>query len=384
MMDFQLTSEQRQIQESVRKVMEGEITPILKRNDPNAPLPMPAVKEISKILVRQGLTALRLPESVGGAGMSALNFGIVKEQIPPTVTFLCGEAVALRIYYGGTMEQRERYIPALIKGEKHGATGITEPDTGSDPRGIRTKAVRDGGHIVLNGRKTWISGAAICDLMLVIASTGKDERGFNQTIMIVVDRKESPFVTRPIPTLGFKQGHMGEAIFEDCRVPIRNVIGEVGESSRVLKQTWLVQRPMYGLWAVQMGQKALDAALKYAGERVMFGRKIGGFQLVQELLADASAAVTTSRLLCYYALDCIDKGLPNADQLSAMAKRYAIKSCQNAVSMAMEVHGAMGISCELGLEQLYRDVRMLPIPDGTNQILTLIEGRALTGISAIR
>jgi alkylation response protein AidB-like acyl-CoA dehydrogenase len=132
-----------------------------------------------------------------------------------------------------------------------------------------------------------------------------------------------------------------------------------------------------------MADAALNLALQYAGQRVQFGRPIGSTQLVQEMLADISTAVTTSRLLCYYALSCIDKG-DRANQVSAMAKRYSIAACQRAVSLAMEVHGAMGISRELGLERYFRDIRMLPIPDGTNQILTLIEGRELTGMKAYR
>src|SRR5690606_333694 len=123
-------------------------------------------------------------------------------------------------------------------------------------------------------------------------------------------------------------------------------------------------------------QKALDAASLYAKDRIQFGRQIGGFQLVQSLLADISTAVTTSRLLCYYALHCIDNG-DRANHVSAMAKRYAVDACQRAVSMAMEIHGAMGLTKEMGLEQLYRDVRMFTVPDGTNQILALIEGREL-------
>ena len=125
------------------------------------------------------------------------------------------------------------------------------------------------------------------------------------------------------------------------------------------------------------------AALLYAKDRSQFGRAIQGFQLVQELLADISEAVTTSRLLCYYALNCIDNG-DRANHGSAMAKRHAVAACQRAVSMAMEVHGAMGLTREMGIEQLYRDVRMLTVPDGTHQILTLIEGRELTGVPAYR
>ena len=157
----------------------------------------------------------------------------------------------------------------------------------------------------------------------------------------------------------------------------------VPDAARILTLTWLANRPILGLCAVHMADAALSAALKYAGERVQFGRTIGQTQLVQEMLADISTAVTTSRLLCYYALSCIDNG-DRANQISAMAKRYAIATCTRAVSLAMEVHGAMGISSELGLERHYRDIRMLPIPDGTNQILTLIEGRELTGTQAYR
>jgi alkylation response protein AidB-like acyl-CoA dehydrogenase len=172
-------------------------------------------------------------------------------------------------------------------------------------------------------------------------------------------------------------------LFENCRVPAANALGEAGDASKVLTLTWLANRPIFGLFAVHLAQKALDAALLYAADRKQFGRAIGGFQLVQELLADIAAAVTTSRLLCFYALSCIDAG-ERANHVSAMAKRNAISACQRAVSLAMEVHGAMGLSREMGLEQLFRDVRMLTVPDGTNQILTLIEGRELTGIAAYR
>jgi len=172
-------------------------------------------------------------------------------------------------------------------------------------------------------------------------------------------------------------------LFEDCRVPKHNALGEPGDAARVLTLTWLANRPIFGLWAVHLAQRAFDAAMQYAGERTQFGRKIGNFQLVQELLADISTAITTSRLLCYYALSCIDNG-ERANHVSAMAKRYALANCQRAISLAMEVHGAIGLSREMGLEQLYRDARMLTVPDGTNQILTLIEGRELTGIPAYR
>lgn len=384
-MDFRLSSEQTMIQESLRKMVDRDIDPILKSADRNLPLPKDKVRQIVKICAQQGLTSARLPESAGGMGVSALTFGIMREQLPPTVSFFCGgqEGTALRIYMGGDEEQAERYVPALVAGDMLSCSGTTEPDAGSDPRAMRTRAVEDGDQMVVNGHKMWVTGAGVCDMMLVLATVGKNASGHNRNIWLAVNQEESPFVQRKIQTLGLKQGHLGEAIFDNCRVPKRNVIGDEGTGGRVLKQTWMVQRPMLGLLAVRMAERALEAATKYAGEREMFGRKIGGFQLVQQLLADIATAVTTSRLLCYYALNCIDNGAPSG-HASSMAKRYSIDACTRAISLAMEVHGAMGISTELGLEELYRDARMLPIPDGTNQILTLIEGRELTGISAIR
>jgi alkylation response protein AidB-like acyl-CoA dehydrogenase len=384
-MDFQLTSEQRMIQDSGRRMAERDLYPAIKAESPDTPLPKEVVRKLLQICASQGLTSARVPESAGGAGMSTLTFGLMFEQLPPVIAFaIVGqEATATRIALESTEEQRERLLPDLIAARKITCTGSTEPDTGSDPRGIKTQAHEDGDHLVINGSKMWITNASICDVINITAIQGKNADGSARMVRVVVDREESPFKTVKTPCLGFSQGHLGEVTFDNCRVHKRNQLGKAGDAARVLTLTWLANRPLFGLMATNMAQRALDAALKYAQDRSQFGRKIASFQLVQELLADISAAVMTSRLICYYALDAIDNG-ERANRISAMAKRYAIAACQRAISMAMEVHGSMGISQEVGLEQLFRDCRMLPIPDGTNQILTLIEGRELTGISAYR
>ncbi|MDB5592987.1 acyl-CoA dehydrogenase family protein [Enterovirga sp.] len=384
-MDFQLTSEQRMIQDSVRRMVDRDIRPILNAHDSETPLPKAAMRQIMELCANQGLLSARVPESAGGAGLPTLVYGLMMEQLPPVVTLavLGQEVTVTRIHFESTDEQRERLLPDLMSGSKITCTGTTEPDVGSDPRSVKTRAETDGDDWVINGRKMWITNASICDVINVTTSVGKDDEGLSRMMRVVVDREVSPFEAREIPTLGLRQGHLGEVVFENCRVPKANQLGQVGDAARILTLTWLANRPILGLCAVHMAQAALDVALKYAGDRVQFGRPIGSTQLVQEMLADIATAVTTSRLLCYYALSCIDRG-DRGNQVSAMAKRYAIATCQRAVSLAMEVHGAMGISRELGLEQHYRDVRMLPIPDGTNQILTLIEGRELTGLKAYR
>ncbi len=384
-MEFSLTYEQRQIQESTRKMVDRDIQPVLDAHDPDTPLPKEAMRNIIQICAAQGMTSARLPESSGGAGLSALSYGLMMEQLPPVAALAVSvQAVTiLRIDVESTAEQRERLLPDLIAGRKITCTATTEPDVGSDSRSVTTRVREEGDELVINGRKMWISNGGICDVISVNGTLGKDGTGSSRMVRVIADREQSPFETREIPTLGLRQGHLAEALFEDCRVPRNNLLGQVGDAARIMTLTWLVNRPMIGLFAVNMAQRALDAALSYASLRTQFGRKIGSFQLVQELLADIATAVTTSRLLCYYALACIDNG-DRANQISAMAKRFAISNCQRAISLAMEVHGSMGISRELGLEQLYRDVRMLPIPDGTNQILTLIEGRELTGMQAYR
>ena len=384
-MDFQLTSEQRMIQELARRMVERDIQPVLDKQDREKPLPKEVMRQLLQVCAGQGLTSARVPQAVGGAGLPTLTYGLMFEQLPPVVGFaIVGqEATATRIAYDSSDEQRERLLPDIIAARKITCTGSTEPDAGSDHRGIKTRAAMNGEHVVINGRKMWITNASICDVINITATLGKASDGANRMIRVVVDREELPFETSKTPCLGFAQGHLGEVLFDNCRVPKRNILGQEGDAARVLTLTWLANRPLFGLMAVNMAQRALDAAVKYAGDRSQFGRSIASYQLVQELLADISAAVTTSRLICYYALDAIDNG-DRANGVSAQAKRYALATCQRAISMAMEVHGAMGISREVGLEQLYRDCRMLPIPDGTNQILALIEGRELTGISTFR
>lgn len=381
-MDFRLTTEQRMIQDAARRMVEREIRPVLDAHDPDRPLPKDEVRKILQVCAAQGLTSARVPEADGGAGLPTLSYGLMFEQLPPVIGFavLGQEATAARIALESTDEQRRRLLPELIAARKIACTGATEPDAGSDVRGVKTRVEESGDHYVVNGRKMWISNASICDLINITGQLAGKKGGM---VRLVVDAEESPFEAREIATLGLRQGHLGEVVFQDCRVPRRNRLGEVGDAARVLTLTWLANRPLIGLMAVNLAQKALDQALKYAADRTQFGRPIGSFQLVQQLLAEISEAVTTSRLACYYALDSIDHG-ERANGVSAMAKRHALAACQVAVSKAMEVHGAMGISREAGLEQLYRDIRMLPIPDGTNQILTLIEGRELTGVSAFR
>lgn len=384
-MDFQLNESQILLQNAAKQMVAREIEPVLRAHDPDRPLPKPALMKIYSVLARQGLTAPRIPASAGGSGMKMLDYGLVFEQLPPAIaiSIMAQEATVARIHFQSEPEQRERFLPELIAGRKICCTATTEPDAGSDPRGVRTTVVEDGDSLVLNGRKLWISNGTVADLAIVTCSSGKDSRGNSIMRRVVVEREVSPYEARELDVLGLRQGHLSELVFDNCRVPRSNALGESGDAAKILTITWNGNRPLVGLAAVGLAQKALDVAIEYAGVRKQFGGPIAGKQLIQERLADIATAVTSSRLLCYYALSVIDSG-GRANGPSAMAKRYATSACEHAVSLAMHVHGAMGIARETGLEQLYRDIRMLPIPDATNEILTLIMGRELTGLDAFR
>ena len=383
-MQFEQTEDQALLIDSARRMVETEIKPILDRNPGYRPLSKAEMLKIFAVFSREGLTAPRLPVEAGGSGMKMLDYGMVYEQLPPVVaiSLLSHEVTITRIHAESTQEQRERFLPDAIAGRKICCTGSTEPDTGSGPRGIKTRVMERDGKLVVNGRKMWITNGSISDIA-VVTCIATDPAGKGLMRRITIEREASPYETREIPCVGLQQGHLAELLFDDLDVPANNALGAAGDAARVLTVTWNVNRPLMGLSAVYLAQRALDAAIAYAGMRKQFGRLIGGTQLVQERLADIATAVETSRLLCYKALDDADRGI-RSNGRSAMAKRYATNACLQAISLAMGVHGAMGVSHEMGLEQLFRDARMLIVPDGTNEILALMIGRELTGIDAFR
>jgi alkylation response protein AidB-like acyl-CoA dehydrogenase len=383
--DFALTPDQELMRDSVRRLVEREIEPKLRAEDPNRSVPKAVFLHALRALAELGLTAARLPESAGGPGITMLDYGIMVEQIPPVIglALIAQEASTSRLYAEANDEQRARLLPDLVSGRKIFCTGSTEPDAGSDPRGIRTRLTRSGDRLVLNGRKMWISNVAECDAILVTCRDCREDAASTTVVKVVVERDRSPFEARTIDTIGLKQGMLGEAVFEDTPIAPENVIASARGGTESLKTSWAVNRPIFGLFAVHIAQRACDMAVEYARSRKQFGKPIGAHQLVQKNLSDIQTAVTTSRLLCYYALSMIDRG-ESGEGAAAMAKRYAQNACREAVWQSMNVLGAMGLSTEAKIEALYRDIRMIPIPDGTNEILALIHGREITGFEAFR
>lgn len=383
-MDLGLSEEQRMMVEAARRLVDKHIQPLLDANDRDRGLPKPVILKIMAKAAELGLTSARIPEEGGGAGLKMLDYGLIGEQMPACVALILQphEATTTRVYFGCSEEQKARFLEGLMSGALLGCTASTEPDVGSDPRAVRTTVTEKDGALVLNGRKQWISNSPVCDFMNVTCRKVEPD-GSSKLARVLVERSVSPFEAREASMHGLRQAPLGEVLFDEVRVPKENLCPDTGDTAKLLTITWLANRPLVGLLAVGIAQKALDMARSYAGTRKQFGKYIGGFQLIQADLADIETAVIASRLLCYNALAAMDRG-ERANGLSAMAKRYAVDACDRAVALAMRIHGAMGLSRELGLEQMARDVRTLTIPDGTPGILQLIQGRELTGLDPFR
>jgi alkylation response protein AidB-like acyl-CoA dehydrogenase len=382
-MDFTLTDEQRMIKESARDRVAREIEPVMAAHDRERPLPKEAMLKLYASARQMGLLAPRLPESDGGTGLGYLNYGMVMEELPAVLglSLVAHDASVMRIYLGADAKRRARMLPPLLEGRQITCSGISEPNVGSDPRSIETRARHEGESVVVNGTKLWITNGSISDVIVAVCSLDRKKGGKNPITRVVVERDRSPYQAHEVNVIGLRQGHLSEVIFEECRVPADNVLGEEGDAHGSLTLTWLGNRPLMGMIAVGLAQRALDICLTYVGVRKQFGRLIGRFQLVQELLSEMATRIEASRLLCYKALAMLDAGA-RSNKEAAMAKWFATENCLAATSMAMQIHGASGMTREVGVERLFRDARMLTIPDGTTQIQHLIVGKELTGMSA--
>lgn len=384
-MDFKLTEDQEMMTSAVGRMAREVIEPIMNEYPVSEPLPKDAMLRIFACLAELGITAPRLPEEAGGGGLSMLDYGMVIEQLPPVValSLVSHEGTISRINAGCPPEVRDAYLPDLIAGKKIACTANTESDAGSDSNAVKTKLEMDGEYGYITGRKMWITNASICDVVNVSCGAGVDARGKPLSRRVLVDRSQSEIEIRETPVTGLQQGHLGEVVFDRTRVPARHVLGEPGDAGKYLTLAWNANRPLLGLMTVHLAQRALEMTREYVGARKQFGKLLGAHQLVQQDLSDIESNVMSARLMCYYALSAMDQGL-RANGTSAMAKRFATNACERAINLAMQIHGAMGISQELGLERMWRDARMFQVPDGTMGILALIHGREITGIGAFR
>jgi alkylation response protein AidB-like acyl-CoA dehydrogenase len=381
--DFDLTEEQRMLQETIRKFADEEIAPVAGENDRKGEFP----RQLFNRLAELGFVGTPIPEEYGGAGFDYISHAIVAEEIGRVDSSLRGtysaqvSLVALPLFKFASEEQKKKYLPRLTSGEWIGCFGLTEPDAGSDPVSMRATAVEDGDHYVLNGQKTWITNAGIADLAIVFAKTDP-EAGARGITAFLVERDFEGFSTKEIhDKLGLRASNTGEIYLESCRVPKENVMGAVNGGFKLALGTLDFGRYTVAAGCVGSAQGCIDLSKDHALERIQFGKPIASFQLVQQMIADMVVECEAGRLLVYRAGHLKNRDLPNTRETS-IAKYYCSEMVNRVAYKAVQIHGGYGFSGEYAVERFYRDARINTLYEGTSQIQQLIIGAFELGIRA--
>ncbi len=380
-MSFPLTPEQDMIVETVRKFVETEIYPYEDEVERSGHV-RPELAEAIKAKTQEiGFYGCNFPEEVGGAGLNHLEFALVERELgrgSMALTHFFGRPQNILMACQG--DQRERYLLPAVRGERMDALAMTEPGAGSDIRGMKCHARRDGSDWIVNGSKHFISGADHADFVIVFVATGEDQtpRGPKKRITtFLVDRGTPGFVMRDGYESVSHRGYKNMILeFDDCRLPADQVLGDVDGGYDVMN-TWLyATRLTVATMAVGRARRTFDMALNYAAEREQFGQKIGRFQGVSFQLADMITEIDASDLLTLSAAHRLDVGLP-ANREIASAKLYATECLARVTDAALQIHGGMGLMNDLPLERFWRDARVERIWDGTSEIQRHIIGREL-------
>jgi alkylation response protein AidB-like acyl-CoA dehydrogenase len=382
-MDFDLTSEQKLIKDTVRKFAEEEIVPLVRENDIKEHFPL----EIFKKMAPLGFLGAPISEKYGGAGLDFISDAIIFEEIGRadssirTTLSVQVSLTELTILGWGTEEQKEKYLPRLCKGDIFGCFALTEPGAGSDAANQSTTAALTDKGWALNGTKTWISNGGIADIAIVFAQTDKS-KGHKGIAAFIIEKGTPGFTTKEIKgKLGLRASNTAELIFEDCEASKDALVGKVGDGFEVAMSA--IDNGRYGVASGCVGiiQGCIDSCVKYAKERHQFGKPIGSFQLIQEKIARMAVDCDAARLLVYRAGDLKNKGIKNTLETS-VAKYFASEAAVRAAIDAIQIFGAYGYSNEYPVERYLRDAKAATIYEGTSEIQKLIIGHHTLGIKA--
>jgi butyryl-CoA dehydrogenase len=379
-MNFDLSDEQREIRQTVRAFAQDEIAPRAAAYDESGDFPYDLVAGMARL----GLFGLPFSESVGGAGGDFLSYCLALEEIAradASVAITLEAAVSLGIsplVSFGTPEQKERWLPSLLAGERLWAFGLTEAQAGSDAGGTQTRAERAGGEWVINGRKAFITNAGtdISAGVTITAVTGVTG-GEKQISAIAVERGTPGYSQAPkYRKLGWHASDTRELLFDDCHVPLANLIGSEGGGYRQFLQILEGGRVAIAALSVGLAQACLDASLSYSAERHQFGQPIARFQATQFKLADMATQIELSRLMTWRAAVAIDAG-GSAAPYASMAKLHASEVATACANQAVQIHGAYGFMEESPVARYYRDVKVNEIGEGTSEVQRILIARHL-------
>jgi acyl-CoA dehydrogenase len=377
-MDFALTEEQRMIRDTVRRFVERELMPleplVMQSGEASHGLPREQYRALQEKARAMGFWGINTPEEYGGANLGAVMTALIWMELTKTfVPFNFGGSADNILYYCNE-EQKRRYLLPTIAGERISCFALTEPGAGSDPSAIRTRAVKEGDHWVINGEKIFITNGNEADFAMVFAVTDPTKDPHHGGITCFLVDREMGWESRPIRTMG--DWAPAALYFNNVRVPEENVLGEVGQGF-ALSQKWIGQgRWVIAARCVGAAERLLNMAIEYARTRVTFGKPIAERQAIQWMIADSAVEIQATRWLALHAAWKADQGLNNVHEAS-MAKLYGANMANRVVDRVMQIHGGMGYTRELPIERWYRDLRVTRIYEGTDEIQRFIIARNL-------
>ncbi|MDA5108199.1 acyl-CoA dehydrogenase [Brevibacillus thermoruber] len=372
-MNFQLTEEQEMLRKMIRDFAENQVAPTAAERDEEERFDRSIFEQMAEL----GLTGIPWPEKYGGAGADYLSYVLAVEElsrVDASIGVTLSAHVSLAswpIYKFGTEEQKQKYLRPLAEGKKLGAYCLTEPGSGSDAAGMRTTAVRDGDHYVLNGTKIFITNAGEAEIYIVFALTNPELKHKGITAFIVEKGMPGFTMGKKEKKLGIRSSLTLAVNFEDVRVPVENVLGEEGQGFKIAMMTLDGGRNGIAAQALGIAQGAFDHALAYAKERHQFGKPIASLQAIQFKLADMATKIEAARLLTYQAAWLEDQGLPYG-KASAMSKVFAGDIAMEVTTEAVQVFGGYGYTREYPVERFMRDAKITQIYEGTNEIQRVV------------
>lgn len=368
-----LSDEQQMIRDVARDFAQNEIKPVATKLDREERFPTDLVKKMGEL----GFMGIFIPDQYGGSGMDTLSYVLALEEIckacasTGVIMSVNNSLVCEPIYSFGTEEQKNKYLPLLAKGEKLGCFSLSEPDAGSDAGSIRTTAVRDGTHYVINGTKNWVTNGPESNVIVLFTSIdiSKKHRGITA---FIVDKETPGIVVGKVEhKLGIKASGTSQLIFENCRVPIENRLGEEGGGFKIAMQTLDGGRIGIGTQAVGIAQAALEQSARYSQERESFGKQISKFQAVQFIIADMAIRIEAARLLVWQAAIMKDSKMKFTKE-SAIAKVFASETAMWVTTKAIQIHGGYGYTTDYPVERHFRDAKITEIYEGTSEIQRLV------------
>jgi len=378
-MHFKLSEEHEMIRKMVRDFAKNEVAPTAAERDEEERFDRALFDHMAEL----GLTGIPWPEEYGGIGSDYLAYVIAIEELSRVcastgVTLSAHTSLAgWPIFKFGTEEQKQKFLRPMAEGKKIGAYGLTEPSSGSDAGGMKTIAKRDGDHYILNGSKIFITNGGIADIYVVFALTDPESKQRGTSAFIVESDTLGFSVGKKESKLGIRSSPTTEIMFEDCRIPVENLLGEEGQGFKIAMQTLDGGRNGIAAQAVGIAQGALDASVEYARERHQFGKPIAAQQGIGFKLADMATDVEAARLLTYQAAWLESEGLPYGKE-SAMSKVFAGDTAMKVTTEAVQVFGGYGYTKDYPVERYMRDAKITQIYEGTQEIQRLVISRMLT------